>query len=175
MLNKKEKPKEEKIYAFIDASNIIYGCTRAGWKMDFEKFIQYLKSRYKVSRVFYYGGIDPENRKQLKFYELLQRFGYEVRMVPMKRFLDGTKKADIDSRMTFDIMRYLNEYDELIVCTGDGDFFWVLEYLFKEKKIPLRLLAHAVSTARELKRLVGPSYFQNIEDLRHLLEFRNVK
>ena len=168
---KKKKQKKKKIYVFIDASNIIYGCTRAGWKMDFEKFIRYLKSRYKATRVFYYGGIDSENKRQLKFYELLQRLGYEVRMVPMKRFLDGTKKADIDSRMTFEIMKYLNDYDELIVCTGDGDFFWVLEYLLKEKKVPLRLLAHASSTAKELKKLVGSSRFQNIEDLRHLLEF----
>jgi uncharacterized LabA/DUF88 family protein len=110
-------------YAFIDASNVIYGCSRAGWKMDFKKFLLYLKSRYKVNRVFYYGGIEVENRKQLKFYKLLQHFGYEVRWVPMKLFSDGTRKADIDSRMTFEIMRYLDKYDKLIVCTGDGDFF----------------------------------------------------
>jgi hypothetical protein len=41
--------------------------------------------------------------------------------------------------------------------------------------MPLLLLAHSSSTAKELKQLAGSSHFQNIEDLRHILEFKNKK
>ena len=54
-------------YVFIDASNIIYGASNNGWKMDFKKLIKYLKKRFRVNKVFYYAGLDPENKKQLGF------------------------------------------------------------------------------------------------------------
>jgi len=66
----------KKTYAFIDATNIIYGAQDNGWKMDFKKLIKYLKERFNVQKVFYHAGVDQENKKQLKFYEKLQEFGY---------------------------------------------------------------------------------------------------
>lgn len=44
---KKTKTKVIKTYAFIDASNIIYGTRYEGWKVDFKKLFKYLKERYK--------------------------------------------------------------------------------------------------------------------------------
>jgi len=35
-----------KTYAFIDASNIIYGTRDEGWKVDFKKLFVYLKERH---------------------------------------------------------------------------------------------------------------------------------
>ncbi|MEK7542134.1 MAG: hypothetical protein AAB524_00355 [Patescibacteria group bacterium] len=32
-----KKEERRQVMVFVDASNIIYGCNRAGWKMDFEK------------------------------------------------------------------------------------------------------------------------------------------
>lgn len=47
------------IYAFIDASNLFYGGEKSlGWKIDYYKLLNYLKRKYKVSRIFYYGGIE---------------------------------------------------------------------------------------------------------------------
>lgn len=34
-----------KTYAFVDASNIIYGTRDEGWKVDFKKLIKYLEVR----------------------------------------------------------------------------------------------------------------------------------
>lgn len=99
----KEEEKRQ-IIIFVDASNIIYGCNRAGWKMDFEKLIRYLKTRFGASRILYYAGLDSGNKKQLLFYELLQRFGYELHLVPVKHFSDGTRKGDVDARMAFEAM-----------------------------------------------------------------------
>ena len=123
-----------KTYAFIDASNIIYGSADAGWKMDYKKLRKYFQEKYGVKKIFYYAGLDAENKKQLRFYEKLQEFGYILRLVPVKVFRNGKKKADVDSRMTFEMMLYFNEYDRVIVMTGDGDFYWILEHLLKTKQ-----------------------------------------
>lgn len=89
--------KKQITFAFIDASNIIYGAAGHGWKMDFEKLFIYLKTRFNTVKTFYYAGFDKDNLKQLRFYEKLQELGYILRLVPVKVFRDGKKKADIDS------------------------------------------------------------------------------
>lgn len=48
-----------KTYAYIDASNLFYGGKKSlGWSVDFEKLYKYLKERYGVSEVFYFGGVE---------------------------------------------------------------------------------------------------------------------
>lgn len=155
-------------YVFIDATNIIYGTSYYGWKMDFKKLYKYLISRYKAKAVYYYAGVDNKNNKQLNFYEKLADFGYRLRLVPVKVFSDGHKKADVDSRMTFEIMKLDNKFDKAIIMTGDGDYYWVLEYLIKTKKL-VKLISHSRNTARELKKLFGKN-FVNMEDIRYQIE-----
>jgi uncharacterized LabA/DUF88 family protein len=46
-------------YAFIDASNLFYGGEKSlGWKIDYSKLISYLKTKYGVSEVYYFGGVE---------------------------------------------------------------------------------------------------------------------
>ncbi|KKQ96350.1 MAG: hypothetical protein UT42_C0035G0009 [Candidatus Falkowbacteria bacterium GW2011_GWA2_39_24] len=48
-----------KTYAFIDASNLFYGGEKnLGWKIDYQKLLYYLKEKYEVSRIFYFGDIE---------------------------------------------------------------------------------------------------------------------
>lgn len=48
-----------KTFAFIDASNLFYGGEKSlGWSIDYKKLIEYLKGKYNISEVFYFGGID---------------------------------------------------------------------------------------------------------------------
>jgi len=51
----------KKIYAFIDASNLFYGGEKSlGWKIDYQKLLRYIKNQYKVSKIFYYGGVETD-------------------------------------------------------------------------------------------------------------------
>src|SRR3989344_6611633 len=48
-----------KTNAFIDASNLFYGGEKSlGWKIDYAKLIKYLKEKYSVSKVYYFGGVE---------------------------------------------------------------------------------------------------------------------
>lgn len=167
------KIKKQITYAFIDASNIIYGAANHGWKMDFVKLYSYLSTRFKVDKIYYYAGLDKDNLKQIHFYEKLQEFGYTLHLVPVKVFKDGKKKADIDSRMTFEMMKYFSQYDNAVVLSGDGDYYWVLEYLLLNKK-SVKLIAHTKSTARELKKLFGEK-FTDLSRIKNKIEFKGDK
>lgn len=168
--NKHKKPVT---FAFIDATNIIYGASHHGWRVDFAKLADYLRTRFEVTKILYYAGVDNENIKQLKFYEKLQEFGYELRLVPVKTFKDGSKKADVDSRMTFEMMRYLKTYNRAVIMTGDGDYCWVIEYLLKIKE-KVWVLSNPKSTAQELKQLIKGD-FANLNNIRSRIELRGKK
>jgi len=48
-----------KTFAFIDASNLFYGGEKnLGWKIDYQKLLQYLRDKYKISQAFYFGGVE---------------------------------------------------------------------------------------------------------------------
>ena len=169
-----KKGQKPTVFAFIDASNIIYGSARHGWKMDFEKLMTYLRNRFLVQRVFYYAGLDKSNKKQIAFYKKIEQFGYEMRLVPVKRFKDGSKKADVDSRLTFEAMRDIDNYSSAVFMTGDGDYYWLFAHLLAKKKWGIRLIAHSKSTARELKQLFG-GHFTDLSRLRNELERKTNK
>ncbi len=51
-----------KTFAFVDASNLFYGGKKSlGWKIDYEKLLAYLRNKYKVSEVLYFGGVEIHN------------------------------------------------------------------------------------------------------------------
>lgn len=48
-----------KTFAFIDASNLFYGGEKSlGWKIDYQKLAAYLKEKYEVSSIYYFGGVE---------------------------------------------------------------------------------------------------------------------
>lgn len=192
------------IFAFIDASNLFYGGEKSlGWKIDYQKLIKYIKRKYLVKKVFYYGGVEFEgfpysildnkpinlNRlinylklkkkdetktiARIKFYLKLAQFGYLLQLKPVKIFHepDGriSKKANCDVDMTFDLMRYIKDYSDVLILSGDGDFAIVLKYLMQIGK-NITVLARGERTARDIRQLVGGD-FRDFTRLRRELEF----
>ncbi len=165
-------------YAFVDAANIIYRDSDPHpWKIDLKKLLKYLSERFGAVKIFYYGGIDHQNKTQVHLYHTMEYWGYELRLNRVKRFINERGepylKADVDSRLTFDMMRLFHEYDRAVVLTGDGDFYWVLEYLLRHKE-KVWLLASPRKTAKELKQLFGYR-FSSLDDTRRLLELGILK
>ena len=49
-------------FIFIDASNLFYGGEKSlGWKIDYRKLLDYLRDKYKISKVLYFGGVEIHN------------------------------------------------------------------------------------------------------------------
>lgn len=52
----------KRTYAFIDAANLFYGGKKSlGWRIDYKKLYQYLKNKYQVSKIYYFGGVEIHN------------------------------------------------------------------------------------------------------------------
>lgn len=161
--------KKLKTYAFIDASNIIYGAKAEGWFIDQKKLFAYLKRKFKVSRAFFYYGKDSNDPKKEKFLKKLDQFGYILRVKEIKRYGKKTK-ANCDVDLTMDMLLKIKEYQRAIVLTGDGDFAPLLAYLLTQKK-QIIIISSPKRTAREIKIIAGNGHI-DFGSLRYLLEYK---
>lgn len=157
-------------YAFIDASNIIYGARAQGWFIDQKKLFQYLKKKFNISKAFFYYGKDSKNEKQEKFLKKLKVFGYTLRVKEVKRF-GKRAKANCDVDLTMDMLIMINDYKRAVVLTGDGDFTPLFSYLISKKKKKIVVISSPKRTAKEIRTLLGGNVL-SFDDLRYLLEYR---
>jgi uncharacterized LabA/DUF88 family protein len=110
--------------------------------------------------------------QRIKFYRKLEQFGYVMRLKPTKIYWEDEKpikKANCDVDMTFDPMRYMEQYSEAVILSGDGDFAVVIKYLMhKSRKI--HILARSERTAKEIKQLAAKR-FMDFNYLRERLKY----
>ena len=109
--------------------------------------------------------------KRVRFYKKLEEFGYKLFLKPVKMYEqeDGTtkRKANCDVDMAFHLMKEKDNFDRVLILSGDGDFLPVLKYL-KENKKEVLILARGPRTAKEIKQFVG-SNFMDFTRLKHRL------
>ncbi|MCL5010813.1 MAG: NYN domain-containing protein [Patescibacteria group bacterium] len=109
--------------------------------------------------------------QRVHFYAKLEKFGYELCLKPVKLFEqdDGAtkRKANCDVDMAFYLMKEKDDFDKVVVLSGDGDFLPVLKYLKNQGKEVI-ILARGPRTAREIRQLAG-SNFRDFEYLKYRL------
>lgn len=110
--------------------------------------------------------------QRARFYLKLKQFGYELHLKPVKLYQqdDGTtkRKANCDVDMAFYLMREKDNFDRIIVLSGDGDFLPILKYL-KNKGKEIIILARGPRTAKEIKQFAGGN-FRDFEYLKYRLQ-----
>lgn len=127
-----------KTAVFIDAANILYSQKTLGWKIDYQKLKEYLEKESKVISLNYYTGKVGSLDKQLKFIQKLQFMGYKVVSKELKliKLIDNKflQKGNLDIELALDAFRMKNEYDTLLLFSGDSDFSYLLDLLKLEGK-----------------------------------------
>jgi len=115
--------------------------------------------------------------QRVKFYLKLEKFGYELHLKPVKLYEqeDGTtkRKANCDVDMAFYLMKEKDNFDKVIILSGDGDFLPVLKYLKGQNKEVI-ILSRGPRTAREIRQFAG-SDFRDFEYLKYRIKFDEKK
>ncbi len=110
--------------------------------------------------------------RRVRFYKKLEEFGYELYLRPVKLYEqeDGStkRKADCDAEMTFYLMKEKDNFERVVILSGDGDFLPILKYLKNIEKEVI-VLARGKRTAKEIRQLVGGE-FKDFEYLKYLLQ-----
>jgi uncharacterized LabA/DUF88 family protein len=120
-------------YAFIDAQNLYSGTRARGWELDYSKFRHYLATKYAVAKAFMFFGYLQENEP---LYAHLRSVGYELIFKPVPPRREGAEvKGNIDVEMVLHAMIEYPNYRKAVIVSNDGDFFSLIEYLARHKKL----------------------------------------
>ena len=97
--------------------------------------------------------LSPAERVSIETQRFAEPFlgkGYKVVTKPLKRFADGTIKANVDIELALDIMEMLDRLDVVCLVSGDGDFQRLVEVV-QGKGVRVEVVAVGSSTAANLR------------------------
>ena len=123
-----------KVYIFIDAENLFYSQRTLGWKVSYEKLMNYFKQECgQKTRCFVYKGIDESNTKQKKFLDMLDINGYILRTKVVKIIKSSDYrskwKGNLGIELALEMIGLKDKYNTAILVSGDSDFAVVLDQL----------------------------------------------
>ncbi len=163
--------KNQKNYAFIDSQNLNLGTQMLGWKIDYKKFRFYLKEKHSVQKAYVFIGYVSTNQK---LYTNLEKYGYILIFKPTTRDNNGKIKGNVDAELVLQSAAIdFKNYDKAVIVSGDGDFYCLVDFLFKNKKF-LKLIAPNRNRFSSLfkKKKEWNKYIIFINESKKLLEYK---
>ena len=147
------KHKDQRVAIFIDAQNLYHSARSLfNARVNFKEVLKTAIAGRKLIRAFGYV-ISTKTGEEKPFFDALVGLGIETRAKDLQEFFGGAKKADWDVGLAIDAVRTANTVDTIVICSGDGDFVPLVEYL-KNNGRRVEVLAFGRSTSLKLKEAV---------------------
>jgi uncharacterized LabA/DUF88 family protein len=153
---------------FVDGNNMFYAQQKNGWFFDPRKILEYFTrdSDVRLVNAFWYTGL-KDSQDQRGFRDALISLGYTVRTKLLKEYYDDTsgrysQKANLDIEIVIDMFNTVEQYNRVVLFSGDGDFERAIE-LLRSKNTHITVVSTEGMIARELRN-VTDQYI----DLNHL-------
>lgn len=146
MLN---KSKEQRVEVLIDVQNLYYSARNLYQsKVNFGEVLKQAISGRKFIRAFGYV-VRTKTGEEKPFFDALSKLGIEIRVRDLQEFYGGAKKADWDVGIVIDAIRTAGALDVIVLCSGDGDFIPLVDYLKNQGK-RVEVVAFGKSTSSKL-------------------------
>jgi len=145
--------KHQRIGVFVDVQNFYYSAKSAyNCKVNFSQILQdAVKERVLVRALAYVIKADVGSEKI--FFDALDIMGYEVRAKNIQIFTGGAKKGDWDVGITMDCIALASKVDVIVLCSGDGDFVPLIDYLQKSAGCRVEVMAFGKSTSHKIREI----------------------
>jgi len=146
------KPKEQRVEVLIDIQNLYHSAKnlyRA--KVNYQEILKQAIAGRKFIRAFGYV-VRTKTGEEAPFFDALTKLGIETRVRDLQEFYGGAKKADWDVGIVIDAIRTASGLDVIVLCSGDGDFIALVEYLKNQGK-RVEVMAFGKTTSAKLKEV----------------------
>ncbi|MBD2105058.1 NYN domain-containing protein [Leptolyngbya sp. FACHB-261] len=158
---------------FVDGNNMFYAQQKNGWFFDPRRVLEHFTARPGVSLVnaFWYTGLkDPQDQRG--FRDALISLGYTVRTKLLKEYYDDnsgrySQKANLDIEIVVDMFNTVDQYDQVVLFSGDGDFERAVE-LLRGRKTHITVVSTEGMIARELRN--ATDRYIDLNDIRKHIE-----
>lgn len=134
----------------MDISNLYYSArVLYSKKVNFKNVLLASVADRKLIRALAYG-IKTVEATEEKFFEALEKVGYEVKTKDLQIFPDGSKKGDWDVGIAVDAIKMAQKVDVIVLVSGDGDYISLAEYIQNTYACRVEVVAFAESTSQKL-------------------------
>lgn len=144
------KHPEQRVGVFIDTQNLYHSAKnlyRAN--VNFGAVLTEVVGERALIRAIAYV-IHTEGGEEKGFFEALEKVGIETKTKALQIFGSGAKKADWDVGLAIDAIKLAPKLDAVIICSGDGDFVPLVEYLKTNEGCQVEIAAFSKSTSSKL-------------------------
>ncbi|NEP03906.1 MULTISPECIES: NYN domain-containing protein [Okeania] len=157
---------------FVDGNNMFYAQQKNGWFFDPRRVLEHFnKPEVKLINAFWYTGLkDPQDQRG--FRDALISLGYTVRTKILKEYYDDvsgrySQKANLDIEIVVDMFNTVDQYDQVVLFSGDGDFERAIE-LLRSKNTHITVVSTEGMIARELRN--ATDQYVDLNDIRDQIE-----
>jgi uncharacterized LabA/DUF88 family protein len=158
---------------FVDGNNMFYAQQKNGWFFDPKRVLEHFTNDQNVSLVnaFWYTGLkDPQDQRG--FRDALISLGYTVRTKILKEYYDDnsgrySQKANLDIEIVVDMFNTVDQYNQVVLFSGDGDFERAIE-LLRSKNTHITVVSTEGMIARELRNVTDR--YIDLNDIRERIE-----
>ena len=141
---------EQRVGILVDIQNMYYSARVIHKKKtNFKEILKEAVAGRKLVRAIGYG-IKTEEGLEGKFFESLQKAGFEIKTKDLQIFRGGMKKGDWDVGITIDAIKLANNLDVIVLVSGDGDYIPMVNYLQFNKGVRVEVMAFAESCSGKL-------------------------
>ncbi|MBI3626991.1 NYN domain-containing protein [Candidatus Uhrbacteria bacterium] len=159
---------EKRNFTFIDEQNLYFALRDDGWKLDYKKLRIYLKEKYFISKAYIFMGFIPSNHR---LYNYLKLAGFVIIFKPVLQLSPKKIKGNCDAEMVLQVMIDLNNYNQAVIISGDGDFYCLIRHLIQQNKL-LKILAPSKQNRSSLLKSLSSEKISFVTDLRQKLEYK---
>jgi uncharacterized LabA/DUF88 family protein len=144
---------QQRVGIFVDVPNVIYAAERRNVNIDFGRVLEYFTRGRQLVRASAYAPISDDPSAKLESQRFVHHFvGHPYRIItkPLKRFADGSMKANFDIELAIDILTMSDRLDVVVLMSGDGDFRRLVE-MISSRGVRVEVVAFSETAASELK------------------------
>ena len=165
------KPKEQRVEVLLDVQNLYHSARNLhNARVNFNEVLKTAIAGRKFIRAFAYV-VRTKTGEEKPFFEALANLGIETRVRDLQEFYDGQKKADWDVGIVIDAIRTAPGVDVVILCSGDGDFIPLVEYLKNQGK-RVEVIAFDRTTSSALKEAADEFIDLGQESRKYLMKIK---
>jgi len=153
---------------------MFYAQQKNGWFFDPRRVLTYFQTvqpNTTLINAFWYTGLkDPQDQRG--FRDALISLGYTVRTKILKEYYDDnsgkySQKANLDIEIVVDMFNTVEQYDQVVLFSGDGDFERAIE-LLRSKNTHITVVSTEGMIARELRN--ATDRYIDLNDIRPKIE-----
>lgn len=165
---------DQRVGVFVDVQNLYYSARNMYTaRVNFNEILKVAVGGRRLVRAIAYV-VQADMPEEHTFFEALDKAGFEVKKKELQTFAGGHQKGDWDVGIAMDIIKAMNKLDVVVLCSGDGDFVPLLEYLQMTGQLT-ETIAFGKSCSGKIKELTDNFIDLDESPKKYLIPIRNAR